>query len=95
VIKMSCSKSENGWCDKENDEDWNYCPDCVVVDAIEALEEKNADLMKENADLNAEVKWLRETQQENMKHNNKRIGELAAACLKHDLKTAEMLRGRR
>ena len=65
----------------EDDKEWGFCPDCEVVGALEILEDKNAELMKENAELIGEVKWLRKNQQENMKHHNKKISELSCLYL--------------
>jgi hypothetical protein len=59
-VKMSCSKSEAGWCDKENSDEWNYCPDCEVVGELEKLEEQNAELLKEVAELKGQLNRQKE-----------------------------------
>jgi hypothetical protein len=59
--KMSCRQAEDGWCPKENDKEWGFCPDCIVVGALEILEEKNAELMKEVAELKGQLTTRNET----------------------------------
>jgi hypothetical protein len=69
-----CRQADDGWCPKENDKEWGFCPDCDVVGALEKLEEENTELKKEVAELKAELKeW-----KDNALHN----ADLATAYAK-------------